>query len=166
MHAQADGPLAGGARGDLYLLFSLGHDRYALAVHDIIEVLPLRRLKAMPESPSWVSGVFERRGELVPVLDLAARVLGRPAQALASTRLVLVHYRPAQRTLGLLLEQATDTQRLAAEAFRDSGLDSGAAPYLGPAQGTGRSLVQRIEVTGLLPDDVCAQLFPVPGVPA
>lgn len=161
MHAQADGP-----RGDLYLLFSLGHDRYALDVHEIIEVLPLRRLKALPESPAWVSGVFERRGELIPVLDLAARALGRPAQVLASTRLVLVHYPPAQRTLGLLLEQATDTQRMPAEAFRDCGLDSGAAPYLGKVQGAGRSLVQRIEVTGLLPDDVCAQLFPAPGAPA
>ena len=103
--------------GGLYLLFSLDQDRYALSVHEVVEVLPLRRLKAFPQAPAWVAGGFEHRGALVPVLDLLVRACGRPAAALTSTRLVLVHYRPANRVLGLILEKATDTLRLPASAF-------------------------------------------------
>lgn len=149
--------------GELYLLFSLDQDRYALNVHEVFEVLPLRRLKAFPQAPAWVAGGFEYRGVLVPVIDLLVRACGRPAAALASTRLVLVHYPPANRVLGLILEKATDTLRLPGSAFRDAGLGPGDAHYLGAVQASAQGLVQRIEVAGLLPADVCALLFPSGG---
>lgn len=150
--------------GELYLLFSLDQDRYALNVHEVVEVLPLRRLKAFPQAPAWVAGGFEQRGVVVPVIDLLVRACGRPAAAMTSTRLVLVDYRPANRVLGLILEKATDTIRLPASGFRDSGLGRGEAGYLGGVQQSPQGLVQRVEVTGLLPADVCALLFPDAGV--
>ena len=151
---------AGHDAGELYLLFNLDQDRYALNVRQVVEVLPLRRLKRLPQAPSWVAGVFDYRGQMVPVLDLQARAVGRSAAALASTRLVLVHYPPADKVLGLILEKATETRRLAAKAFCESGVAVGDASYLGAVQHSPQGLVQRIEVSGLLPADVCALLFP------
>lgn len=152
--------------GELYLLFSLDQDRYALNVHEVVEVLPLRRLKAFPQAPAWVAGGFEYRGTVVPVIDLLVRACGRSAAALASTRLVLVQYRPAKRVLGLILEKATDTLRLPASGFADSALAPGEAQYLGATQDSAHGLLQRIEVAGLLPADVCALLFPDAGAEA
>lgn len=151
---------AGREASELYLLFNLDQDRYALNVHQVVEVLPLRRLKRLPQAPSWVAGVFDYRGQMVPVVDLQARAVGRSTAALASTRLVLVHYPPAANVLGLILEKATETRRLAAQAFRESGVAVGDAGYLGGVQHSPQGLVQRIEVSGLLPADVCALLFP------
>jgi chemotaxis-related protein WspB len=150
------------ARGRLYLQFRMGGDRYALDVHEVVEVLPLQRLKQLPEAPAWVAGVFAHRGALVPVLDLGVLAYGQPAQARTSTRLVLVDYPLAgeSRWLGLILEQATDTLRCRPDEFRDYGLEQGEARYLGPVyQGTG-GLVQRIRVEDLLPIEVRALLFP------
>jgi chemotaxis-related protein WspB len=149
--------------GDLYLLFSLQGDRYALSVHEVVEVLPLRRCKALPEAPAWVAGLLEYRGELVPVIDLSARASGRPATELASTRLVLVCYKPAGRVLGLILEKATDTLRLPASGFRESSVAVASAAYLGAVQHQQQGLIQRIDVDGLLPADVSALLFPCMG---
>ncbi len=149
--------------GALYLLFSLGADRYALDVREVVQVMPLRRLKTLPEAPDWVAGVFDYRGVAVPVIDLAVRACGRPAAILVSTRLVLVNYPLAGRVLGLILEQATNTRRLAPDAFFASGLDSTEAPYLGPLQNSAQGLLQRIEVAGLLTDEMVARLFPPAG---
>ncbi|WP_242443169.1 chemotaxis protein CheW [Pseudomonas sp. LFM046] len=150
------------ARGRLYLQFRMGGDRYALDVQDVVEVLPLQRLKQVPEAPGWVAGVFSHRGALVPVLDLAVLAFGQPAQVRTSTRLVLVHYPLADesRWLGLILEQATDTLRCSPEAFRDYGLEQGGARYLGPVYQAADGLVQLIRVVDLLPNDVRALLFP------
>lgn len=150
-------------KDELFLLFNLQHDRYALSVHEVVEVLPLRRLKALPEAPPWLAGVFEHRGALVPVIDLLLRASGKPAAALASTRLVLVQYRPAASVLGLILEKATDTLRLPNAGFSDSGVAVADALYLGPLQESPLGLIQRIEVAGLLPADVAARLFPDAG---
>lgn len=149
--------------GDLHLLFQLGADHYALSAHEVVEVLPLRRLKQIPETPDWVAGLFVQRGRMIPVIDMSRRVLGRPAHARSSTRLVLVRFDTRQGeaspVLGLILEQATDTLRLPADAFTRSGLEAGQPDYLGPVQGSGRQVVQSIEVRGLLDESLRTLLF-------
>ena len=149
--------------GELHLQFQLGEDRYALAAREVVEVLPLRRLKQIPEAPEWVAGLLAHRGKMIPVLDLSRRVLGRPALPRSSTRLVLVRFDmqlgEQSPVLGLILEQATDTLRLPSEAFKASGLEAGQADYLGPLQRDARGMIQRIEVAGLLDDEVRALLF-------
>ncbi|GLK89067.1 chemotaxis protein CheW [Pseudomonas turukhanskensis] len=158
---------AHGHKAPLYLLFSLGLERYALAARDVVAVLPRVPVKTLPGAPVWVAGVFAFRGALVPVLDLCQLSLGTAAVARTSTRTVLVHYRTADgltRPLGLVLEQASDTLRCDAEAFRDYGLVNPASPYLGPVVETAAGLVQRIAIDQLLPETVQALLFPPQGL--
>ncbi|QRY81956.1 purine-binding chemotaxis protein CheW [Pseudomonas sp. PDNC002] len=153
--------------GRLYLQFRLGADRYALDVHDVVEVLPLPVLKRVPEAPGWVAGLFAHRGELLPVLDLSQLAFGHSAPRRTSTRLVLARYRngdqgPEQR-LGLILEQATHTLRLDPAAFRDYDLDNGSARYLGPVLEDEQGLLQRVSVDALLSDEARARLLPESG---
>jgi len=148
----------------LFLLFRIGPDHYALDASEIEEVLPLTRLKQLPEAPPWVSGLLARRGEVVPVIDVNALATGIPAASRTSTRTVLVRYRrhadaPA-RLLGLRLEYATETLRCEPAEFADSGLDAAPARYLGPVRNGPQGLVQWVRIGALLPDDVHARLFP------
>ena len=158
---------ASDAKGALYLQFRIADQRFALDVHEVIEVLPRRPLKPIAQAPSWVAGILAHRGALVPVVDLSALSFARPAAARTSTRLVLVRYR-GEHQLGLILEQATETLRCPAEEFQPYGLDNGEARYLGPVRQDASGLLQRIEVDDLLTDAVRELLFPTePGqVPA
>ncbi|RFQ34246.1 chemotaxis protein CheW [Pseudomonas sp. ATCC 13867] len=149
--------------GRLYLQFRLGADRYALDVHDVIEVLPLPALKRLPEAPAWVAGLYAHRGELLPVLDLSQLAFGHSAPRRTSTRLVLVRYRvdaqAIEQHLGLILEQATHTLRRDPAAFRDYELDNGAARYLGPVLEDEQGLLQRVAVDQLLTDEARERLL-------
>ena len=98
----------------LFLLFELGKDRYALDVRQIAEVLPLVEVKQIPRAPQAISGLFNYRGALVPVIDLSQLTLGRPAARRLSTRIVLVHYPDESgqtHLLGLIAERATQAVR-------------------------------------------------------
>ena len=146
----------------LYLLFSVGAERYAIAAREVVAVLPRVLLKGIPGTPAWVAGLFSFRGQLVPVLDLSHLSLGTPAQVRTSTRTVVVHFPCAdgsRRPLGLVLEQASDTLRCQPQAFRDYGLATPGSPYLGPVLETANGLVQRIQIDQLLPEPVQALLF-------
>jgi chemotaxis-related protein WspB len=165
----------------LFLLFDLDGDRYALDAAGIVEVLALAPTKSVPGAPAWVAGMFERHGEPVPVIDVSQLALGRPARQLRSTRLVLVQYRVHEaheahggcgeagvqagiqtdaHLLGLIVERATQTQRIERERFADSGLATPHARWLGPVANDGMGLVQWVEVQEMLGDDVKALLFP------
>lgn len=153
-------------RNKLFLLFSIGQERYALEAMEIAEVLPRLQLKPVAHAPHWVAGVFAHRGMMIPVIDLSALAFGQPARVRTSTRLVLVHYRvdtlaPA-RLLGLILEQATDTLRCSPGEFKAYGLDNSDARYLGPVREDESGLLQWIHVQDLLSNEVRTLLYPLP----
>ena len=134
---------ADNAKGALYLQFRIGEQRFALSVHEVIEVLPRQPLKPIAQAPGWVAGILSHRGQLVPVIDLAALSFGQPAAHRTSTRLVLVHYRGGLQ-LGLILEQATETLRCHPDEFQPYGVDSGEAPYLGPVRQDDQGLLRSV----------------------
>jgi chemotaxis-related protein WspB len=149
----------------LFILFTLDNERYVIEATQVERLMPLTPQsppKTIPGAPSWVAGVLDHEGTPLPVIDLPALALGRPASQLMSTRVVLVRYPHAGtvRLLALLLEGATRTIRLAADAFREAGIDMPNARYLGPVASEAGGLVQWIRVEHLLPDDVKTLLFP------
>jgi len=146
----------------LFLLFELDRDRYALDVASIVEVCALTTAKAIPGAPAWVAGLVDLHGEPVPVIDVARLALGRPSYLLRSTRMVFVHYTAADASahvLGLIVEHATQTRRIARDAFIDSGIELPNARWLGPVASDEFGLIQWIHVQNMLDDDVKALLF-------
>ena len=146
----------------LFLLFQLGDDRYALDALQVAEVVPLVNLKQLPQSSAGIAGAFDYHGTPVPVIDLSALVLHRPARVCLSTRIILVHYPDSQgdaRLLGLMAERATETTRRAPEDFGDAGVTQRNAPYLGRVASDACGLIQWIEVDRLLPTSVRDTLF-------
>jgi chemotaxis-related protein WspB len=146
----------------LFLLFYLDDDCYALDAREIDTVIPMLKAKRIPRAPSAIAGVIDYRGAVVPVVDLAALALGRPAAARTSTRIVLVNYRKAElkgRLLGVMVERATKTMSCDPSAFQDTGVATPNARYLGPVTGGPRGLVQWVTVDALLTPDLNALLF-------
>ncbi|CAB3761668.1 chemotaxis protein CheW [Paraburkholderia solisilvae] len=153
----------------LFLLFDLDGERYAIDAAQIVEVLALAPTRPIPGAPAWVAGVAERHGEPLPVIDVPRLALGRAARRLLSTRLVVVEYRAsdtvagaaleAPHLLGLIVEGATQTRRIAREQFAQTGVDTPHARWLGPLANDGHGLVQWVQVRHMLTDDVKALLF-------
>jgi chemotaxis-related protein WspB len=148
----------------LFLQFQLGEERYALETAHIVEVLPLLRIKDIPHAPRGVPGIFSYRGAPVPAIDLSVLILGRPAEHLLSTRLVLIQDTGAgagktPRLLGLIAERATETVHLDAEAFTLCGVGGRDATYLGPVAKQGDGFIQRILTDKLLAGTVRDALY-------
>lgn len=145
----------------LFLTFQIGADRYALEARQIVEVLPLVHVKAIPGSARGVVGIFNYHGKPVPLLDLAELALGLPCAARMSTRIIVTnyeHHSGQALMLGLKAEHVTETIRRAAEEFVDSGVAAKDAPYLGPVTLEAEQIIQRLDVARLLTEDVLAQL--------
>jgi chemotaxis-related protein WspB len=149
----------------LFLLFQLNKEYYALEAGQVREVLPLVGMKEIPHSPSGVAGIFNYRGTPVPAIDLSDLTLGRPAQRLLSTRIILVNYAGPggeKHLLGLIAEKATETLRREPDEFKTSGVTNRDTPYLGPVATDTRGFIQWIKVDQLLPATVRDLLFKQP----
>jgi purine-binding chemotaxis protein CheW len=54
-----------------YCLFRSGRERFCFSVLDVEEVVEWPRLARIPLAPSFLMGVFNLRGTIVPVVDIA-----------------------------------------------------------------------------------------------
>jgi purine-binding chemotaxis protein CheW len=84
---QSRHPLAPGVPA---LICRLGPDRYAIELRSLAEVLPRTKCIAVPGGRPEFLGIFNLRGELRPVVDLA-RVLGYPSDG--AGEFVLISHR-------------------------------------------------------------------------
>jgi chemotaxis-related protein WspB len=146
----------------LFLFLQLGTDRYALEAREVVEVLPLVQFKRIPKAPLGVAGVFSYHGTPVPLIDLTELAMGRPSQAKMSTRIVLIYHlgeSGKKHLIGFIAECVMETAHRAESDFVDSGVAATDAPYLGSVATDKSGIIQRIEVSSLLPESLRKQLF-------
>ncbi len=80
------------AAGLHVLVFKIGTECFALEISEIAEVLPMPKVTPVPAAPQGLFGVFNLRGEIVPIIELAA-VLGlAPAEESAGYILMLRNF--------------------------------------------------------------------------
>lgn len=146
----------------LYLLLRMGTERYALDARRIVEVVPMVELKPLPHTQPYVAGLFDYRGTLVPVIDMCRLTTAQHCGAFLTTRIVLVNYpgNDAQdHILGLLAEQVTETIKIKEGEFQPSGVHATDAPYLEDLVKVGTNMVQRLDITKILPSELRDNLF-------
>ena len=89
----------------------LGDERYALAIDDVVEVTDVTTPTAVPGAPREVLGVQNIRGEVMPLLDVAA-LTGSHVGGVAT---VLVVVENAGRRAALAVDAALEVVELGDE---------------------------------------------------
>jgi purine-binding chemotaxis protein CheW len=62
------------ATRDTYLTFSLGSSDYAIPVASVEEIVRLPPVRKVPDVPSYILGVINLRGRVVPLMDARTRL--------------------------------------------------------------------------------------------
>ena len=53
--------------------FQLGEEVYAINIMDVKEIVRVQDVRALPNAPSYVEGIFNLRGEIIPIINLHKR---------------------------------------------------------------------------------------------
>lgn len=72
------------------VVFVLGGDEYALPIGQVREVIAYTEPRSIASRVSWVRGVINLRGTILPVCDLSARLGRRPRDADDESRIIVV----------------------------------------------------------------------------
>lgn len=87
-----------------YLSFIIAGDEYALGILQVKEIIEYDTVTRIPGAPVWVRGVFNLRGSVVPVIDLAVKLGMSPSTLTRWSCIVVVEVRMGgdRIVLGLL----------------------------------------------------------------
>ncbi len=93
--------------GEMELLsFRVGEQEYSVDIMSVREIRGWTKATPLPHAPSFVRGVINLRGTVLPIVDLASR-LGLPSGE-DSSRNVIIVVHIAGQTLGLLVNAVSD----------------------------------------------------------
>lgn len=121
-----------------FVEFKLGEEEYGV---DILQVKTIERMMPVtrvPKAPSFVEGVINLRGEIVPVIDLKKRFDLPPSQITDNTRIIIVSLEDI--TVGMIVDSATEVIQLPQEAIEPApnitgGIDSSFLDGVGKLNG-------------------------------
>jgi purine-binding chemotaxis protein CheW len=100
-----------------YLAFILGNESYGIEVLKVREIIKLQPVTVLPQLPSFVRGVINLRGKIIPVLDLRIKFGLPTADATERTCIVVVQVEvPGRRPLqmGLVVDGVEEVLNIAA----------------------------------------------------
>ena len=97
-----------------YLAFWLGKEEFAVPVGRIREIIPWQEITPVPQAASYVLGVINLRGKVVPVMDLRLR-LGMAAQDRGPRACIVVMQPDARRTrspIGVVVDGVSEVLQI------------------------------------------------------
>jgi chemotaxis-related protein WspB len=145
----------------LLVPFQLGSEHYALPASAIIAVTQVPHLRALPQAPVWVKGLFNYQGAALPAIDLGTLITGIPCRDWLSTRLLLVGAgvddKRSKPAIGLVAERVTSTLSVDEDAFNETGVQLTTPPWLGSVAVLDHALLQLIRWEPLLTDELAQQ---------
>jgi purine-binding chemotaxis protein CheW len=100
-----------------YLTFSLGDDEYGLEILQVQEFVGLMPLKRAPNTPSFIRGIMNLRGDDIAVMELRARFHLDSREDTESTSIIVIHgtWKDQKATLGLLVDEVSEVTEITEE---------------------------------------------------
>jgi purine-binding chemotaxis protein CheW len=56
-----------------YLTFRVASDTYVVPFNRVLEIMGIQKIRALPNGPVFLKGVFNLRGKILPVVDLRVK---------------------------------------------------------------------------------------------
>lgn len=121
----------GGARGQQEVVppvqvveFLLGREHFAIDLFDVKEVVEYTRITRLPNSPSYIKGIIDLRGEITTIIDLkeALAIAGTEVKSEEDSRIIVLDDQITLSKTGIMVDDV-----LSVSTFQRSQVDSSLA---------------------------------------
>jgi purine-binding chemotaxis protein CheW len=124
-HASGGGAASGTAQSadsQQYLSFALGAEAYAVNISSIKEIIEYGGLRPIPMVASFIRGVINLRGSVVPIIDLAARFGRRRSAITRRTTIVIAEVMGAGATqdVGFMVDGVNSILQIPADLIEQA----------------------------------------------
>ena len=92
------------------VVFQLGAELYGVEISRVHEIIRLQTVTRVPRAPSFVEGVINLRGKVIPVVDLRRRFGLPSAQHTRASRIVVVEI--GDQVVGMVVDSVSEVLRV------------------------------------------------------
>ena len=98
------------------VLFDLANEHYGIDIASVDGIIKMQEVVSVPHAPSFVEGVTNLRGSVLPVIDLRKRFDIETIKATSETRIVVVNLE-GKRKVGMIVDAVTEVLSIPEESI-------------------------------------------------
>jgi purine-binding chemotaxis protein CheW len=104
--------------------FLLGNEYYAVDLFDVREVVEYTTITQLPDTPGYMKGIIDLRGEITTIIDLKERlnITTASAQPVENSRIIVLDEKITKAKTGIMVDDV-----LAVSTFERGDIDSTSA---------------------------------------
>ena len=95
------------------LVFCLNEERFALALDQVVRVLPSLAISPVPEAPEGISGVINVEGDVIAVIDLRSLFELPPGEQRIDDRIIVAQ--AGEWRIAVVVTEVVEVRRIKAE---------------------------------------------------
>ncbi len=105
-----------------YLTFAIADEEYGLEILKVREIIGYMDITPVPQTPAYVKGVINLRGQVIPVVDLRSKLGMQQAEVTEQTCIIVVEVsRNGQKNdTGLVIDRVQEVLYIAGEQIQDT----------------------------------------------
>lgn len=98
-----------------YLTFALANEEYGLEILKVREIIGYMNITVVPQTPHYVKGVINLRGQVIPVVDLRAKFGLETTEVTEETCIIVVEIAQEDRTFdtGIIVDHVQEVLDIA-----------------------------------------------------
>jgi purine-binding chemotaxis protein CheW len=105
-----------------YLTFALAHEEYGLEILKVREIIGYIDVTAVPQTPHYIKGVINLRGQVIPVVDLRAKFGMETTDVTEQTCIIVVEIAEGNRTCstGIIVDHVQEVLDIGGNAIEEA----------------------------------------------
>ncbi|HSA07062.1 MAG TPA: chemotaxis protein CheW [Candidatus Gastranaerophilales bacterium] len=110
-----------------YLTFVLGNEGYGIPILQVKEIIGMMEITHIPKTPSFIKGVINLRGKIIPVMDLRLKLDMETQEYTERTCIIVVEIivNQVKRFMGIIVDMVSEVVNIQQEEIEEA-LDYGA----------------------------------------
>lgn len=92
------------------VIFELGGEFYGVNVSQVQSIIPMQDIVTVPGAPSFIEGVINLRGAVIPVVDLRKRF--QLTQGIGARKAVIVIIELNELQVGIIVDKVTEVIKI------------------------------------------------------
>ena len=98
------------AEADQMISFSIGEEHYGVDIQEVKEVIRIREITQLPKAPTFVKGVINLRGDVIPIIDLREKFGLEQLDYTEVTRVIVVEV--DGKSIGMVVDRVSNVIKI------------------------------------------------------
>ncbi|MCP2240701.1 chemotaxis protein CheW [Thermoanaerobacterium thermosaccharolyticum] len=100
------------------VIFKLNDEEFCVDIMDVLEIIRMQTITKVPDVPSFVEGIINLRGTVIPIIDLKKRLNMKLTSYDDNTRIIIIKIN--EKSVGFIVDSVTEVLHVENDSIKEA----------------------------------------------